>query len=203
MPSDSSENLHIEACVWRNWCGKKVGATTATVSACIESGLHDGGEAKLYAPVVVAADFFSVQYLSVAVSLVEWTLDGSSISLPLLLSASFLALPTLYAEVTARIVSEMAHGLFHALLPFAAYEALTKGAPGVPAAAPAANAPNASRASSHSPSAPTSPTPSSSAAAGARSSASSAWGGSRPGLRDCPEATPRRAEGAAEALHAG
>ncbi|KAJ7430845.1 hypothetical protein B0H11DRAFT_1942493 [Mycena galericulata] len=97
MPSDSSENLHIEACVWRNWCGKKVGATTAT-------------------------------YLSVAVSLVEWTLDGSSISLPLLLSASFLALPTLYAEVTARIVSEMAHGLFHALLPFAAYEALTKGA---------------------------------------------------------------------------
>ncbi|KAJ7434830.1 hypothetical protein B0H11DRAFT_2116228 [Mycena galericulata] len=51
-----------------------------------------------------------------------------STALSLLLSASYLALPTLYAEVTARIVSEMAHGLFHALLPFAAYEALTKGA---------------------------------------------------------------------------
>jgi hypothetical protein len=49
-------------------------------------------------------------------------------ALALLLSATYLSLPTLHTEVRARIVSEMAHGLFHALLPFSAYEALTKGA---------------------------------------------------------------------------
>ncbi|KAF7351476.1 hypothetical protein MSAN_01579800 [Mycena sanguinolenta] len=51
-----------------------------------------------------------------------------STALALLLSANYLQLPTLHTEVQARIVSEMAHGLFHAALPFAAYEELTKGA---------------------------------------------------------------------------
>ncbi|KAK6984422.1 hypothetical protein R3P38DRAFT_3492995 [Favolaschia claudopus] len=37
-----------------------------------------------------------------------------STALALLLSASYLALPTLYAEVSACIITEMAHGLFHA-----------------------------------------------------------------------------------------
>ncbi|KAJ7086874.1 hypothetical protein B0H15DRAFT_844186 [Mycena belliarum] len=49
-------------------------------------------------------------------------------ALALLLSANYLTLPTLYAEVRARVVAEMAHGLFHAALPFAAYEELTRGA---------------------------------------------------------------------------
>ncbi|KAJ7431502.1 hypothetical protein B0H11DRAFT_2261785 [Mycena galericulata] len=51
-PSDDSENLRIEARVRRNWHGKTVSATTATVGACIELGLRDRHEAKLYAPVV-------------------------------------------------------------------------------------------------------------------------------------------------------
>ncbi|KAJ6458955.1 hypothetical protein C8R47DRAFT_1226840 [Mycena vitilis] len=51
-----------------------------------------------------------------------------STALALLLSANYLSLPALHAEVQARIVSEMAHGLFHAALPFTAYEALTQGA---------------------------------------------------------------------------
>ncbi|KAJ7935967.1 hypothetical protein B0H13DRAFT_1947640 [Mycena leptocephala] len=49
-------------------------------------------------------------------------------ALALLLSANYLSLPTLHTEVQARVVSEMAHGLFHAALPFTAYEALTHGA---------------------------------------------------------------------------
>ncbi|KAJ7892377.1 hypothetical protein B0H13DRAFT_1625632 [Mycena leptocephala] len=49
-------------------------------------------------------------------------------ALALLLCANYLSLPTLHAEVQARITSEMAHGLFHAALPFASYEALTHGA---------------------------------------------------------------------------
>jgi hypothetical protein len=51
-----------------------------------------------------------------------------STALALLLSANYLQLPTLHAEVQARVVTEMAHGLFHALLPFPAYEDLTRGA---------------------------------------------------------------------------
>ncbi|KAJ7084988.1 hypothetical protein C8R44DRAFT_721807, partial [Mycena epipterygia] len=51
-----------------------------------------------------------------------------STALALLLSANYLSLPALHAEVQARVVTEMAHGLFHAALPFAAYEALTHGA---------------------------------------------------------------------------
>ncbi|KAJ6612107.1 hypothetical protein B0H10DRAFT_2192593 [Mycena sp. CBHHK59/15] len=51
-----------------------------------------------------------------------------STALALLLSANYLSLPTLHAEVQARVVTEMAHGLFHALLPFTAYEELTHGA---------------------------------------------------------------------------
>ncbi|KAJ7443224.1 hypothetical protein B0H11DRAFT_1931986 [Mycena galericulata] len=130
-PSDDNEKLRIEARMRRSWYGKKVGVTTATVGACIESGPLDRREAKLYAPVVHR----------------ERCQNRLSMGLPS--PASFLAIPTLYAEVTARIVSEMVHGLFHALLPFAAWRA---------AAAPATN---------HPPSAPTSPTPSSSTAAGA------------------------------------
>ncbi|KAF7366200.1 hypothetical protein MVEN_00497100 [Mycena venus] len=38
-------------------------------------------------------------------------------ALALLLCANYLSLPTLHAEVQARIISEMAHGLFHATLP--------------------------------------------------------------------------------------
>ncbi|KAK7044999.1 hypothetical protein R3P38DRAFT_3347228 [Favolaschia claudopus] len=49
-------------------------------------------------------------------------------ALALLLSATYLSLPTLHAEVSARIITEMAHGLFHAALPFSAYEELTRGA---------------------------------------------------------------------------
>ncbi|KAJ7434839.1 hypothetical protein B0H11DRAFT_1938194 [Mycena galericulata] len=82
---------------------------------CIESGLRDRREAKLYAPVynglAVGLSFVFIGS-GVKTLLVELTVDGSSISLPLLLSASFIALLTLYAEVTARIVFEMAHGLF-------------------------------------------------------------------------------------------
>ncbi|KAJ6477224.1 hypothetical protein DFH09DRAFT_1467881 [Mycena vulgaris] len=51
-----------------------------------------------------------------------------STALALLLSANYLSLPTLHAEVRARVISEMAHGLFHAALPFAAYDAVTDGA---------------------------------------------------------------------------
>ncbi|KAH9478923.1 hypothetical protein JR316_0009386 [Psilocybe cubensis] len=48
-------------------------------------------------------------------------------ALSLLQSAMYLSLPTLHDEVQARIVQEMCHGLFHAFIPFAAYEALTQG----------------------------------------------------------------------------
>ncbi|KAK6975135.1 hypothetical protein R3P38DRAFT_3127551, partial [Favolaschia claudopus] len=56
-----------------------------------------------------------------------------ALALALPLSASYLALPTLYAEtsyaeVSARIVTAMAHGCFHAALPFTAYEKLIRGA---------------------------------------------------------------------------
>ncbi|KAK6992703.1 hypothetical protein R3P38DRAFT_3224911 [Favolaschia claudopus] len=47
-----------------------------------------------------------------------------STALTLLLSASYLALPTLYAEVSARIKTETAHGPCHAALPFSTYEKL-------------------------------------------------------------------------------
>ncbi|KAK7040467.1 hypothetical protein R3P38DRAFT_3260990 [Favolaschia claudopus] len=55
------------------------------------------------------------------------TYDRST-ALTLLLSASYSALPTLYAEISARIITETVHGLFHAALPFAAYEELARGA---------------------------------------------------------------------------
>ncbi|KAI0739276.1 hypothetical protein C8Q80DRAFT_1112299 [Daedaleopsis nitida] len=42
-------------------------------------------------------------------------------------SATYLALDTLYEEIQARIVQEMLHGLFHAFLEFAEYEAITGG----------------------------------------------------------------------------
>ncbi|KAJ6576030.1 hypothetical protein DFH09DRAFT_914918 [Mycena vulgaris] len=52
---------------------------------------------------------------------------GLSTGLALLLTASYLSLATLHAEVQAYIVAEMAHGLFHADISFAEYEALTHG----------------------------------------------------------------------------
>ncbi|KAK7059830.1 hypothetical protein R3P38DRAFT_3252081 [Favolaschia claudopus] len=57
---------------------------------------------------------------------VHRTYDVST-ALTLLLSASHFALPTLYTEVSARVITEMVHGLFHAALPFTAYEELTRG----------------------------------------------------------------------------
>ncbi|KAK7028413.1 hypothetical protein R3P38DRAFT_3267297 [Favolaschia claudopus] len=60
-----------------------------------------------------------------------------STALALLLSAFYLALPTLYAEVSARIKTEMALGLCHAALPFTTYEKLMRG----PWCAAAASAP--------------------------------------------------------------
>lgn len=45
----------------------------------------------------------------------------------ILRSATYLALPTLEAEIQARIVQEMMHGLFHAPLEFASYEQATCG----------------------------------------------------------------------------
>ncbi|KAK7033815.1 hypothetical protein R3P38DRAFT_3264328 [Favolaschia claudopus] len=51
-----------------------------------------------------------------------------STALTLLLSASYSALLTLYAEISARITIETVHGLFHATLPFTAYEELARGA---------------------------------------------------------------------------
>ncbi|CAK5278047.1 unnamed protein product [Mycena citricolor] len=48
-------------------------------------------------------------------------------ALALLQSANYLSIPALYEEVRGRIVVEMAHGLFHAALPFPAYEAMTGG----------------------------------------------------------------------------
>ncbi|KAK7005682.1 hypothetical protein R3P38DRAFT_3282836 [Favolaschia claudopus] len=43
--------------------------------------------------------------------------SSSPTALALLLSASYLALPTLYAKVSACIITEMAHALFHAASP--------------------------------------------------------------------------------------
>ncbi|KAJ6576028.1 hypothetical protein DFH09DRAFT_1311479 [Mycena vulgaris] len=48
-----------------------------------------------------------------------------STGLALMLLADDLTLPTRRAEIQARVIAEMAHGLFHAELPFAEYEALT------------------------------------------------------------------------------
>ncbi|KAK7044727.1 hypothetical protein R3P38DRAFT_3258826 [Favolaschia claudopus] len=75
-----------------------------------------------------------------------------STALALLLSAFYLALPTFYAEVSARIKTEMAHGLCHAALPFTTYEKLMRG----PWCAAAASAPAGCPASLSSPCATTS-----------------------------------------------
>lgn len=42
-------------------------------------------------------------------------------------AATYLALDSLYDEIQARIVQEMAHGLYHAFLPFEEYDAITGG----------------------------------------------------------------------------
>lgn len=48
---EESEKLRTKTRVRRNWYGKKVGVTTTTVGADLESGLRDRRAAKLYAPV--------------------------------------------------------------------------------------------------------------------------------------------------------
>ncbi|KAJ7472250.1 glycosyl transferase family group 2-domain-containing protein [Mycena galericulata] len=79
---DDSEKLRTKARVRRNWYGKKVGVTTTTVGADIESGLRDRREAKLYAPVyngLAAGLAFVFIGSGVKTLLMEWTLDGSFI----------------------------------------------------------------------------------------------------------------------------
>ncbi|KAH7918820.1 hypothetical protein BV22DRAFT_896031 [Leucogyrophana mollusca] len=50
-----------------------------------------------------------------------------STAFALLRAATYLSLPALAAEVTSRLALEMLHGLFHAFLPFPAYESITGG----------------------------------------------------------------------------
>ncbi|PPQ89789.1 hypothetical protein CVT25_008168 [Psilocybe cyanescens] len=50
-----------------------------------------------------------------------------STAFAILRSSLYLSLSTLHDEVQARIIQEMMHGLFHAFIPFAAYESLTQG----------------------------------------------------------------------------
>ncbi|KAL0573753.1 hypothetical protein V5O48_008196 [Marasmius crinis-equi] len=49
---------------------------------------------------------------------------STALSILLTSSPSYLNLPSLHAEIRSRIVIEMAHGLFHAFLPFAEYDSL-------------------------------------------------------------------------------
>ncbi|KAF9269715.1 hypothetical protein L218DRAFT_953341 [Marasmius fiardii PR-910] len=49
---------------------------------------------------------------------------STALSILLTSSPSFLNLPPLHAEIRSRIVIEMAHGLFHAFLPFTEYDSL-------------------------------------------------------------------------------
>ncbi|KAJ7022332.1 hypothetical protein C8F04DRAFT_1402456 [Mycena alexandri] len=79
-------------------------------------------------PFTPASLHFTLGFLYTGTLIFSHRTYDLSTALALLLSATYLSLPTLHAEVQARIVSEMAHGLFHAALPFAAYDALTKGA---------------------------------------------------------------------------
>ncbi|KAJ7185994.1 hypothetical protein C8R46DRAFT_937637 [Mycena filopes] len=79
-------------------------------------------------PFTPASLHFTLGFLYTGTLIFSHRTYDLSTALALLLSASYLSLPTLHAEVSARVVSEMAHGLFHAALPFAAYESLTKGA---------------------------------------------------------------------------
>ncbi|KAF8169977.1 hypothetical protein K438DRAFT_1941168 [Mycena galopus ATCC 62051] len=79
-------------------------------------------------PFTPASLHFTLGFLYTGTLIFSHRTYDLSTALALLLSASYLSLPTLYAEVSARIITEMAHGLFHALLPFAQYEELTGGA---------------------------------------------------------------------------
>ncbi|KAG7095338.1 hypothetical protein E1B28_006100 [Marasmius oreades] len=49
---------------------------------------------------------------------------STALSILLTSSSSYLNLPALHVEIRSRIVIEMAHGLFHAFLPFAEYDSL-------------------------------------------------------------------------------
>ncbi|KAJ7649609.1 hypothetical protein B0H17DRAFT_1338695 [Mycena rosella] len=79
-------------------------------------------------PFTPASLHFTLGFLYTGTLIFSHRTYDLSTALALLLSATYLSLPTLHAEVRARIISEMAHGLFHAALPFAAYESLTQGA---------------------------------------------------------------------------
>ncbi|KAF7354977.1 hypothetical protein MSAN_01413200 [Mycena sanguinolenta] len=78
-------------------------------------------------PFTPASMHFTLGFLYTGILAFSHRTYDLSTALALLLSSNYLQLPTLYAEVQARIISEMAHGLFHAAFPFAAYEELTKG----------------------------------------------------------------------------
>ncbi|KAJ7718715.1 hypothetical protein DFH07DRAFT_331648 [Mycena maculata] len=79
-------------------------------------------------PFTPASLHFTLGFLYTGTLIFSHRTYDLSTALSLLLSATYLQLPALYNEVRARIISEMAHGLFHAALPFAAYEELTGGA---------------------------------------------------------------------------
>ncbi|KAF7360086.1 hypothetical protein MVEN_00736700 [Mycena venus] len=108
-------------------------------------------------PFTPASLHFTLGFLYTGTLIFSHRTYDLSTALALLLSANYLQLPTLHAEVQvsssshlsfsnplpspstffllvsftstqARIISEMTHGLFHAALPFAAYEELTRGA---------------------------------------------------------------------------
>ncbi|KAK7015029.1 Glyco-trans-2-like domain-containing protein [Favolaschia claudopus] len=86
-PSEESEKLRTKSKVRRNWYGKKVGVTTTSISADLESGLRDRREAKLYAPVyngLAAGLAFVFIGQGVKTLLMEWSLDGSFIRFVLL-----------------------------------------------------------------------------------------------------------------------
>ncbi|KAJ7488278.1 hypothetical protein FB451DRAFT_734372 [Mycena latifolia] len=70
---------------------------------------------------------FMASSLQLTFTLFTLCTSDLSVGLALLLSARFLAHPTLYDEVQARVITEMAHGLFCAVLPTVEYNALTHG----------------------------------------------------------------------------
>ncbi|KAJ7116119.1 hypothetical protein C8R43DRAFT_1038512 [Mycena crocata] len=78
-------------------------------------------------PFTPASLHFTLGFLYTGTLIFSHRTYDLSTALALLLSAQYLALPTLHTEVRARIISEMAHGLFHALLPFGEYEGVTGG----------------------------------------------------------------------------
>ncbi|KAL0069280.1 hypothetical protein AAF712_003645 [Marasmius tenuissimus] len=77
-------------------------------------------------PYTPASLHFTLGYLYTGtLSFSHRTYDlSTALSILLTSSTSYLNLPSLHAEIRSRIVIEMAHGLFHAFLPFAEYDSL-------------------------------------------------------------------------------